>query len=63
MDEREMLTTFNCGIGMIAVVAANAADNVMLALAEQGEEAVVLGEVVACGDNDPQVIFSGALEL
>ncbi len=35
----------------------------MLAFAEQGEEAVVLGEVVARDGDGPQVIFSGKLEF
>ena len=63
MDEREMLTTFNCGIGMIAVVAPNAADDAMLSFADQGEEAVVLGEVRPRQGDDPQVVFSGELGL
>ena len=45
--EAEMLRTFNCGIGMVVVTAADQADAVIGALREAGEAPVVLGEVVA----------------
>ncbi len=61
--EREMLTTFNCGIGMIAVVSARYADAAMLAFAAHGEEAVRLGELGARGETDAAVQFSGSLRL
>jgi len=61
--EPEMLRTFNCGIGMIAVVAAEDATSVADALARGGETVTRLGEVVPVGDGTPQVIFSGHLDL
>ena len=50
MSEEEMLKTFNCGIGMILVVAADQVASVQETLAESGEIAVVLGNVTADGN-------------
>ncbi len=41
--EAEMLRTFNCGIGMVAVVAEERAEALAGLLAERGEEIVLLG--------------------
>ncbi|HSP24731.1 MAG TPA: phosphoribosylformylglycinamidine cyclo-ligase, partial [Saliniramus sp.] len=58
--QSEMLRTFNCGVGMIVVVSAEAQDRVMQALTEAGEKPFQLGEVVARGEG-PRVSFEGAL--
>jgi phosphoribosylformylglycinamidine cyclo-ligase len=47
MAEAELLKTFNSGIGMIAVVAADEAEAVSAALSEAGERVCRLGQVVA----------------
>ncbi len=60
--EREMLRTFNCGIGMIVVTEAAQADAVMAALTEAGEKPVRLGEVTARG-TDEAVTYRGKLAL
>lgn len=60
--EREMLRTFNCGIGMIVVAEAAQADAVMAALAEAGEKPVRLGEVTGRGA-DEAVTYRGKLAL
>lgn len=60
--EREMLRTFNCGIGMIVVAEAAQADAVMAALTEAGETPVRLGEVTARG-GDEAVTYRGKLAL
>ena len=58
----EMLRTFNCGAGMVAVVAREFADEFMLMMANEGERAFVLGELVPRKDESaPQVIFEGEL--
>ena len=46
IEEREMFSTFNMGIGLMAVVEKDAAEPVLKRLAEEGEEAVVIGDVV-----------------
>ncbi len=43
----EMARTFNCGIGMVAIVAAGDAEAVISRLAESGEQAMVIGRVEA----------------
>ncbi|MCG6857679.1 MAG: phosphoribosylformylglycinamidine cyclo-ligase [Salaquimonas sp.] len=45
--EREMIRTFNCGIGMVVVAHAGEADSVIEALAREGETAFALGELIA----------------
>jgi len=57
MGEADLLKTFNCGIGMMLVVAADRADALSALLADQGERVVRLGRVVA-GEG---VIYSGRL--
>ncbi|MES0402703.1 MAG: phosphoribosylformylglycinamidine cyclo-ligase [Hyphomicrobium sp.] len=46
LNDAEMLRTFNCGIGMVAVVANTEADAVLSTLREAGESAFVIGEIV-----------------
>jgi len=45
LDEAEMLRTFNCGIGMIAVVAPERAGALAEVLRAAGEEVAVIGQV------------------
>lgn len=49
MSEAEMLKTFNCGIGMILVVAPDQLTSVQEALAESGEMPVTIGTVTEEG--------------
>jgi phosphoribosylformylglycinamidine cyclo-ligase len=60
--EEEMLRTFNCGIGMIAVLDPARADEIAVALRRHGEIVVPLGEVVALADGAPQVAYHGQLD-
>jgi phosphoribosylformylglycinamidine cyclo-ligase len=57
--EEEMIRTFNCGIGMIAVTGAKDADAVTAALTDAGETVVQLGRLVR-RSGDP-VIFRNHL--
>ena len=62
IGEQEMLRTFNCGIGMVAVLDANAADAASEHFSANGETVVRLGEVV--NDNGAaRVGFRGRLDL
>ena len=45
VDTQEMYRTFNCGIGMVVIVAAENADALQAFLAEQGETVYRLGEI------------------
>ena len=61
LDQAEMVRTFNCGIGMIAVVAADEAPKLIATLAEQGEFATLIGTL---GPRDGDAVtFTGRLDL
>ncbi|MEA5161233.1 phosphoribosylformylglycinamidine cyclo-ligase [Cereibacter johrii] len=47
MAEPELLKTFNCGIGMIVVVAADRAEEIAALLAAEGETVTRIGTVIA----------------
>ncbi|MCB9993955.1 MAG: phosphoribosylformylglycinamidine cyclo-ligase [Hyphomicrobiaceae bacterium] len=59
--EREMLRTFNCGIGMILVVPTDEAEQTCNLLSGFGETPNIIGELAA-REGDP-VTFTGALDL
>jgi phosphoribosylformylglycinamidine cyclo-ligase len=59
--EPEMLRTFNCGGGMIAVVESDQVDAVSAVLKREGESAVCLGEVTKAGAQ--RVAYSGRLNV
>jgi phosphoribosylformylglycinamidine cyclo-ligase len=62
VEPGEMLRTFNCGIGMVAVVAAERAGPVSALLEAEGETVVTLGRIVAGGEG-ARVRYRGALGL
>jgi phosphoribosylaminoimidazole synthetase len=57
----EMMRTFNCGVGMIAVVAAGQAAQVAAVLQEAGETVTPIGRIVP--RRDAGVIYRGSLAL
>ena len=62
IEAQEMLRTFNCGIGMIAIVAEAGVEDVMGVLHENGETATVIGRLVA-NDGGDAVRTTGTLGL
>jgi len=56
--EPEMLRTFNCGIGMIAIVEPATADAVAAVLERCGEKVVHLGEAVEHAIEEPAGIVA-----
>ena len=64
--ELELLRTFNCGIGMIAIVKPDAIEQVTQVLTESGETVALLGEVIPARrdeDGEHRVIYNGHLDL
>jgi phosphoribosylformylglycinamidine cyclo-ligase len=62
VSEHEMLRTFNCGVGMVVVLDANAAQAAIEQFAANGETVVRLGDVIG-GSGDARVEFRGRLDL
>ena len=59
----EMLRTFNCGVGMIAVVSAEDAERVTAALEAEGETVFALGRMVARAEGAHGTVYKGTLAL
>jgi phosphoribosylformylglycinamidine cyclo-ligase len=58
--EQEMLRTFNCGVGMVVVVAAEKADAAVDVFRREGETVARLGEVVTASA-DARVVYDNHL--
>lgn len=54
ISEHDMFNTFNMGVGMVIAIDKNQVDTALSVLAQAGEKAFVLGEVV---EGDKEVIF------
>lgn len=64
MEAADMARTFNCGIGMVVVVDAAKADEIIKILAENGETAHKIGMVTARkGSDGPQVAIDNEASL
>jgi phosphoribosylformylglycinamidine cyclo-ligase len=59
--EHELLRTFNCGVGMVAIIKPDAVQDVCDVLRDAGETVSVLGEVVAA--TGERVLYDGRLDL
>jgi phosphoribosylformylglycinamidine cyclo-ligase len=57
----EMMRTFNCGVGMVLVVASGQAAQVAAVLQEAGEEVAPIGRIVP--RRDAGVIYRGSIDL
>ena len=57
ISTQEMRRTFNNGIGMIAIVPADAAPDVLQRLKAMNEKAYLIGEILACRDSSKPIIW------
>ncbi|MBA7654550.1 Phosphoribosylformylglycinamidine cyclo-ligase [subsurface metagenome] len=57
-----MSPTFNCGIGMIAIVRPDAVDRVIEVFTESGETVALLGKVIETS-GEHRVVYNGHLDL
>lgn len=55
IKQEEMLRTFNCGVGYVAVVPSDKADEAIAILTQAGERAFRLGQIIA--RNDQAVVY------
>ena len=62
LDETEMLRTFNCGIGLIAVASKAKAASVIKAFNKSGERAFVIGALIHGMGREPAVRYRGTLK-
>jgi len=60
--QKEMLRTFNCGIGMIVVASPRDTDAVMQEFRRSGETAITLGNVVKTS-GDTRMVYDGKLNF
>ncbi|MGR9371917.1 phosphoribosylformylglycinamidine cyclo-ligase [Rhizobium leguminosarum] len=63
VESREMLRTFNCGVGMIAVVAGENVAAVSAALETEGETVITLGRMIARDEGAAGTVYKGTLAI
>jgi phosphoribosylformylglycinamidine cyclo-ligase len=63
IEAHEMLRTFNCGIGMVLVVAAENVDAVTRSLESSGEAVSTIGRIIERGPDAAGVSYKGTLTL
>jgi len=63
VEATEMLRTFNCGVGMIVVVAQENVELVTKALEAEGETVVPLGRMIARTEGAAGTVYQGTLAL
>ena len=61
LDETEMLKTFNCGIGMVVICAADECETLLKTLHENGETAGIVGQIHEM-TGAPDVTYEGELK-
>lgn len=57
ITDEEMYRTFNCGIGMVAVIDSNDVDTTVALLNEQGIHTSIIGKIEASQETTPHVII------
>ncbi|MGO7867832.1 phosphoribosylformylglycinamidine cyclo-ligase [Rhizobium leguminosarum] len=63
VEAKEMLRTFNCGVGMIAVVAGEDVATVSAALEADGETVITLGRMIAREEGAAGTVYKGTLAI
>ncbi len=63
IEPAEMLRTFNCGVGMIVIVAPEDAAALTTSLGTSGETVQQIGVIVERAQSEPRVRYRGALRL
>ncbi len=63
VEANEMLRTFNCGVGMIVVVAGENVDRVKQTLEAEGESVIVLGRMIGRAEGAAGTVYKGTLAL
>jgi phosphoribosylformylglycinamidine cyclo-ligase len=58
VDDAEMARTFNCGIGMVVIVAAEDSGRATAQLEAAGERVFRVGEIRARANGEPQTLVS-----
>ena len=56
IEPDEMRRTFNCGVGMVAVVAANVLNDAIQILRDHGEDAWPIGRIVSADAGHPGAV-------
>lgn len=56
LTNEDMAVTYNCGLGMVAIVPADKADSMCSSLIASGETSMIIGKVIKCTDENRVII-------
>jgi phosphoribosylformylglycinamidine cyclo-ligase len=63
IDDHEMLSTFNCGVGMVLITEVKSKEQAMVSLRAAGETVLELGRILDRPASGEQMLFKGKLSL